>query len=485
MKRLVGITHPFLIVVFISALYLRTLAPGLTWAYDGADGGDLLAALATGGVPHPGGYPTYLLFASLLTKLPLGSLALRGNLFSCLCMLLAILVLYKLILEMTSSTYVASLSALLFGCFPLVWSQALITEVYALQTLLSLFVLFFMLPERNSPWQGFAGGLFLGLAIGNHMTALFLLPFLLLMNVRKTVPNSRAYLKFYFRLLAARLPGLLLGLGTFLIIPLRARNQAPVNWGNPVNWNGFWWLTSGAMYHGRLSVFSVGYLLTSLRLWSQFLLDQMSIIGLSIAVVYIVVFFRPIRLHIATLYLMLVYSLFAILYFSPDSYIYLILPLSAFAVWIALGCEYLLRKLPPGAKTIRILFISASFALIVARTIWAFPEIDISTDHAAEQYAQTVLESLPERAIVIAYGDEALFSLWYFHYALDQRSDVAVISDALLVQPWYHTVLKGTYPGLNVPDSPWSQDFAVLNPERLVCILDRDLQPQFECLRQN
>ena len=95
------------------------------------------------------------------------------------------------------------------------------------------------------------------------------------------------------------------------------------------------------------------------------------------------------------------------------------------------------------------------------------------------------MESLPERAIVIAYGDEALFSLWYFHYALDQRSDVAVISDALLVQPWYHTVLKGTYPGLNVPDSPWSQDFAVLNPERLVCILDRDLQPQFECLRQN
>jgi len=39
-------------------LYARTLAPGLTWAHHAADGGDLLAAALTVGVPHPSGYPT-------------------------------------------------------------------------------------------------------------------------------------------------------------------------------------------------------------------------------------------------------------------------------------------------------------------------------------------------------------------------------------------------------------------------------------------
>ena len=38
-----------------------TAAPGLTWAHFGADGGDLLAAAAVHGIPHPPGYPLYLL----------------------------------------------------------------------------------------------------------------------------------------------------------------------------------------------------------------------------------------------------------------------------------------------------------------------------------------------------------------------------------------------------------------------------------------
>jgi hypothetical protein len=57
------------------AIYSSTLAPGLTWANSGSDGGDLIAAAATGGVPHPTGYPLYLLLARLFQILPVGSLA--------------------------------------------------------------------------------------------------------------------------------------------------------------------------------------------------------------------------------------------------------------------------------------------------------------------------------------------------------------------------------------------------------------------------
>ena len=52
---------PALVAVALLPIYLTTLAPGLTWANDGADGGDLVTAAATLGVAHPTGYPLYRL----------------------------------------------------------------------------------------------------------------------------------------------------------------------------------------------------------------------------------------------------------------------------------------------------------------------------------------------------------------------------------------------------------------------------------------
>jgi hypothetical protein len=69
---------PLLILISsLSVLYLYTMAPGLTWENDGRDGGDLIAAAATGGIAHPTGYPLYLLLARVFQSLPVGFLAFR------------------------------------------------------------------------------------------------------------------------------------------------------------------------------------------------------------------------------------------------------------------------------------------------------------------------------------------------------------------------------------------------------------------------
>ena len=60
-------------------VYLATLAPDITWAYQGTDGGDLITAAYTLGVPHPSGYPTYVLMGWLFSKLPVGTIAWRFN----------------------------------------------------------------------------------------------------------------------------------------------------------------------------------------------------------------------------------------------------------------------------------------------------------------------------------------------------------------------------------------------------------------------
>ena len=63
-------------------IYLLTLAPDLTLSNFGSDGGELITAAVTLGIPHPPGYPTYVLMGKLFSLLPVGTIAWRFNFFS-------------------------------------------------------------------------------------------------------------------------------------------------------------------------------------------------------------------------------------------------------------------------------------------------------------------------------------------------------------------------------------------------------------------
>ena len=73
---------PGLVFGLALAVYGLTAPPGLTWANASADGGDLITAALTLGVPHPSGYPTWTLLAALFSRLPLGTAAWRVTLLS-------------------------------------------------------------------------------------------------------------------------------------------------------------------------------------------------------------------------------------------------------------------------------------------------------------------------------------------------------------------------------------------------------------------
>ena len=130
-------------------LYLSTLAPTLTWGYEktGVDGGELLAAAKTLGVPHPPGYPTYTLLLRLfVTVVPVGDFAYRGNLLSAVLASGSVVLLYCATLRLCrclrpdspNVAWVAgpALGATVFAASPLFWSQSVMVEAYA------MFVLF-------------------------------------------------------------------------------------------------------------------------------------------------------------------------------------------------------------------------------------------------------------------------------------------------------------------------------------------------------
>jgi len=181
---------PIILASTLFIVYLLTMANGLTWANSGADGGDLITAAATGGIAHPTGYPVYLLLARVFQLLPVGSLAYRTNLMSAAATVFAAVLIYVLVTRFLSHAKAAHnwlpgiVAGYAFGLAPVVWSQAVITEVYALQALfvtLILFLAIYSTPSFNAQknLDRLRGGI-LGLAMGNHITVIFLIPIALL-----------------------------------------------------------------------------------------------------------------------------------------------------------------------------------------------------------------------------------------------------------------------------------------------------------------
>jgi hypothetical protein len=502
-KAFIRYFPPGLLITSLMIVFVTTLAPGLTWANGGSDGGDLITAAATGGIAHPTGYPLYLLLARLFQFLPIGSLAFRTNLMSAMATALAAALVYRLVIRSSSDSRTvqyrpAGLAAgYAFGLAPLIWSQAVITEVYGLQALLVALVLYlYTEPAQTSPssqkrldgWRGLA----LGLAMGNHVTTILLVPVALLLGSihSRPEPDGTPHAeRSWFRTLKPDATSLLrqlawfsLGLSIYLIIPLRALAHPPVNWGNVVTPERLWWLLSGGVYQSYYLQFSLTGLWERIQAWAALLLEQFGLPGLVLGSIGLVVFGSLSRLYIFTGWMAAVSLAFAVFYRSDDSYVYLIPMFISFAIWIGLGIGGLVKGL---SRRLPILGLGLGLILIsyfVGRSVTQLSEVDASDDFRAESFGREILSTVPENAMIFAKGDRAVFTLWYFHFALSERPDLAVMASDLLHFDWYQENLQSTYPSLAVPGPfPWPGTIAAANPSRPACYVQYADHAEIEC----
>lgn len=454
---------PAFLAAILLGVYGATLAPGLTWSHSGVDGGDLITATATGGVPHPTGYPLYLLLAGFFQRLPIGPLAFRTNLLSALTMTGAALMVYLLVERFFSGAdrrvgALAGLaSAFSFALAPLVWSQAVITEVYALHMLLVSAILFLSsggitgLSESKQDWMT---GLMLGPALSNHLTAILLLPVVFVPVILN------------FKSLGRRALFLLLGLLPYLILPIRAASHPPINWGDASTWDGFLWLVSGRLYQGSLLALTFPGFVERVQASGALLMEQFNVVALPLAFLGAVMLPWRSRLQRNMLWTVTAFSMFSILYATRDWQLYLLPVFLCFAIWIGIALGSLMSKWPAGRIWIVGLF-AVSLIFSAAQT---WPHVDLSRDTQAEEYGASLLAQLPPDAIVFARTDEVVFSLWYFHFALGERPDVVIVAADLLHFDWYQQTLRAAYPALVVPGPlPFDETVRQANPSRPAC----------------
>jgi hypothetical protein len=436
-------------------IYLTTLSPTLTWAHYGADGGDLTTAVALGSIPHPPGFPTYLLLGELFMRLPWEDPAWRLNLMSAVLAAgaagLTTVAVWDILQKAKDDTQPSTLGAvalttgLCLGLAPLFWSQALITEVYAPAAFFAALVTVLSVRE-GSPW---ALGLSWGAGLGAHPTLLFLAPLVAWGAWEKR--NGRPLRLATVCLLA------LLGWGVLYGPVLLARGGVPTPWGDVSTFDGWWALVSGQLYRGYLFGLPLADWPRRLLAWIGLLARQFTPAGAVLAGLGLAKLWqaqRPLALTSTLAFGAL--SIYAISYNTTDSLVYLTPMLPLAALWLGAGlaqaAKWLNQRLRRGAWIILLL------PLLQALLFWG--QIDLSRDRTALEWAERALHQAPPQAVLLSDQDRHTFTLWYVHDVLGNRPDVTVIDVDLWGQRAYHEMMVNAL-GLDVGESDLSLEEAV------------------------
>jgi len=443
------------------AFYAASLAPGLTWAHQGADGGELLAAAVTNGVPHPPGYPLYIMLLQVWLSMtgsvaPGSDLALRANWLSALCgagsVAVTVLVAGHLLRREPWAWGWALLAGIAWATAPLLWSQAIITEVYSLHALLVALLAWAVLVKPRQVW---IVAVPVALGIAHHLTIVLLLP-----AAFYALAVARTGVRRWLQPVPALGLGVLLGALLYIRIPLvAAAGPPPVNWGYPDNVAGFWWLVSGAAYRGYLLSGSLGAALGRVAAWAYTVTNQFTALGLAFGLAGLAVWDRitPSLRTFSVIWITPV-SIYAILYYTRDSDIYLLPVAWIVSVWMAVAAASIAGWLRQRTATLPLAPIAAAMMgislLFLAVLRW--PTIALRGDHDARQYVAALEKVLEPDTILITLADQETFAVWYGTWASGSLRAAAPglipINQSLYQFDWYQRLQHDLYPDVPAID---------------------------------
>jgi hypothetical protein len=172
------------IALLTGALYLVTLRPDVGGTEDSPKFQFLGQVLGTA---HTPGYPFYTVSTYLFTRVPLGTLAYRVNLFSAVCGVLSCVIIFLMARRLGVSRLLSAAAALACATgFPL-WSNAITAEVYTLSALMSAWTIYLLIAweQTRTLWRLFAACAVFAAGLGNHLTIVGLLPAALIYGIAR------------------------------------------------------------------------------------------------------------------------------------------------------------------------------------------------------------------------------------------------------------------------------------------------------------
>jgi len=421
-------------VVLISfVFYLKTLAPTVLY-YEPTKFPDSVVLQIQAillGIPHTTGYPTWVMLTHLFTYLPVGDLAYRINLSSAVFAATTVLLVYLLCLRLTKCVVPSCVAALLFGLSRDFWSQAVITEVYALNALFVALVIFALLIWRDTRDDRhlLLASFSMGLSLTNHLTSGLLLPagvlFVGLVDRRK--PRD-------LRLTLKGAALFLIALTPYLYLPIRASMHPPLNREAPNDLGSFFELVSGAGFADRMFVYGPAELAgRAQQYFSDHLAHQFffvpSLLLASAGVVYLLLRDRPALAMLMFLYLgwlvcALEYGIRDVYVFYIPTYLVLCVFAGAGVVAVLEGAGTLTLRSP--AKLWRAALIGVTAVVLVlpfGGVGQRYKAVDQSQDYTGRRTIECVAQKTQRGATVLQHRS----LLHYMTLVEGRRRDLNVV----------------------------------------------------------
>lgn len=454
----------WIVFLLIFYVYLYSLSPTIS----PRDSGELITAVHVIGVPHPPGYPLFVLVGKICDTIFPGNIAFRINLTSAIFSTLTGVIFYLTISLLIQDKLLRILGVFLLCFSNSFFSQAIVTEVFSLHLFFVAIFIYLCLLRMKVNLNFISLTLFLsflfGLSLGNQHTIILCLPaffYAYFSDIKKPHISLWAFLFF------------LIGISIYIALPIISARNPPIDDGNPENLQNFFRILSRYDY-GTFQLHkgeSTSY--SSLLNGPQFLVDVvrknysnagfiLCITGFlfmlskerKVGFLLILFFAIPFMILVG---LSNVSSLdrnslqFAVL----ERLVLMILPI--LCLWILFGIEQIVSLLCRVFNLKLIFFYLITSILLYPIITFMGKESLFSASQRNSyfvlDYGKDILRSIPKHSLIFLATDTSTFSTLYLQSVLHKREDLKIISPPFLRTLWGRQQLEERFPSLVPPDS--------------------------------
>jgi len=438
-------------------VYGSTLAPSV----GAGDSGELILAAQSMGIPHPPGYPLWVLLARVAAALPWGTVAFRVNALSAVLSACAVGLFYLLAARCGLRKSGRFAATLIFAGSTLLWDSAVQAEVYSLATVafLGLSLAAFAARSRGAASARSDAIFFFvaGLALLAHQTLLF--PALILgiwVLARRFRP----------RRLVAAVAWTAVGFSCVLALPIRSAAHPWFDWGQNHNLTHLWDNLLRRNYGGlRQNPFRLDRTVDEIVCMGGLMAASCGVVGASLAALGTLLAgrARPALVPLTLAALAIPAALVAFVGFTPDPEHlaqigpFLIPVLAAAGLWAGAGVANLSKRAP---RIARAPVVAACALVLLATAALHYRLCDRSAFRLPERYGRDLLEPLPRGATLILDGDNETFLAAYLSRVEGVRNDLALVNRR-------GHVFGDPYGLAGVPRSKWTEIQHRVDLERL------------------
>ncbi|MCX6731363.1 MAG: DUF2723 domain-containing protein [Candidatus Roizmanbacteria bacterium] len=454
-------------------LFITTIYISLQSRYVfGGDSAEYSTVARTWGIAHPPGYPLYSLLANIIDRIiPFETTSWRISLLSSIPTVLTAYILYKIMMQLKLTKYVALIGSLLYLVLFPIWQYALVPEVFALHTFFVALITYLLLKYIKKPNTSYLlySSLVCGLCISNHHIFVLFIPgwlFLLKDKIKKIVLNRKLCIQM--------LTLICLGGSFYLYTIIVSLNNTILDWENAKTIQGFFSLITRSTY-GSFKAYSssnpnIGNQISDILSGLLFILLDFKPLGIIFIIVGFIMSRKYEKLFSTFLFISLA-AHFAFLFYtnfiltstiSSGMFERFLIPIYVILIiFLSIGVDYVYKnyyarivaiiKNPFLKRIVKLsyyIFICL-YVLIVAKQ--NFKSISyISKLNVFEQFGKDIIKTVPHGGILTTQGDTSTFTTAYQVYGLNMRRDVVLFQLGLMHKENYIEMIKKRTPKLHI-----------------------------------